>query len=66
MAITQGGLLEMRTNRQKMEKTLKTGYKNIDKEHKEQLIKTTISEYANNDLEKYGKALDKYVCFRPS
>lgn len=56
----------MRTNRQKMEKTLKTDYKNIDKEHKEQLIKTTISEYANNDLEKYGKALDKYVCFRLS
>lgn len=63
MAITQGGLLEMRANRQKMEKSLKMDYKNIDKEHKEQLIKTTISEYANNDLEKYGKAVDKYVCF---
>lgn len=53
----------MRANRQKMEKSLKMDYKNIDKEHKEQLIKTTISEYANNDLEKYGKALDKYACF---
>lgn len=52
----------MRANRQKMEKTLKMDYKNIDKEHKEQLIKTTISEYANNDLEKYAKALDKCVC----
>lgn len=62
MAITQGGLLEMRANRQKMEKTLKMDYKNIDKQYKEQLIKTTISEYANNDLEKYAKALDKCVC----
>ncbi|OWZ73899.1 hypothetical protein AYX14_00623 [Cryptococcus neoformans] len=61
MAITQGGLLEMRANRQKMEKSLKMDYKNIDKEHKEQLIKTTISEYANNDLEKYGKALDNAI-----
>ncbi|WVO14305.1 hypothetical protein L204_101937 [Cryptococcus depauperatus] len=61
MSVTQGHLLAMIENRKKLEKTLKTDYKNIDNVFKEQLIKTTISEYANNDLEKYGKALDNAI-----
>lgn len=49
----------MTEHRKGMEKTLKDEYKNVDKLFKEQLIKTKVSEFANNDLEKYGKALDK-------
>lgn len=70
----------MTQNRQKMESTLETDYKGIDKQFKEQLIKTKVSvyvsavhqssvllinrqvsEFANNDLEKYSKALDNAI-----
>jgi DNA repair protein RAD50 len=49
----------MEENRKYKEKTLKTEYKDVEKQFREQLIKTKTSEVANNDLEKYGKALDK-------
>lgn len=63
--------MQLKEQRKSSEKTLKDEYKNIDKTFKEQLIKTKVgcvewvwltrqtSEVANNDLEKYGKALDK-------
>ncbi|OCF56822.1 DNA repair protein RAD50 [Kwoniella mangroviensis CBS 10435] len=56
-----GQLLAMTENRKKTEKTLKSDYKDIDKQFKDQLIKTKVSEHANNDLEKYGKALDNAI-----
>ncbi|WVR06574.1 hypothetical protein IAU60_003606 [Kwoniella sp. DSM 27419] len=56
-----GQLLAMTENRKRTEKTLKSDYKDIDKQFKEQLIKTKVSEHANNDLEKYGKALDNAI-----
>jgi DNA repair protein RAD50 len=78
----------MTQNREKMENTLDLDYKGIDKQFKEQLIKTKVcpiflfllllptflqwsrggedadrqvSEFANNDLEKYSKALDNAI-----
>nr|XP_019013012.1 DNA repair protein RAD50 [Kwoniella pini CBS 10737]OCF51793.1 DNA repair protein RAD50 [Kwoniella pini CBS 10737] len=56
-----GQLLAMTEGRKKTEKTLKSDYKDIDKHFKDQLIKTKVSEHANNDLEKYGKALDNAI-----
>ncbi|OCF37294.1 DNA repair protein RAD50 [Kwoniella heveanensis BCC8398] len=56
-----GQLLAMTENRKKTEKTLKSDYKDIDRQFKDQLIKTKVSEHANNDLEKYGKALDNAI-----
>lgn len=65
---------EMRHNLGKLRGTLKSDYNNIDTHFKEQLIKTKVyrsrnissaradvqvREFANNDLDKYGKALDK-------
>lgn len=51
--------MQMAEERKRLEKTLKSDYKNVDKLFREQLIKTKTSEVANQDLEKYGKALDK-------
>ncbi|KAL7420509.1 DNA repair protein rad50 [Cryptotrichosporon argae] len=59
--LTSGVLQQMIVNREKAEKTLASDYKNIDKQFREQLIKTKTSEVANNDLEKYGKALDNAI-----
>ncbi|ODN93462.1 DNA repair protein RAD50 [Cryptococcus wingfieldii CBS 7118] len=61
MSLSQGQLMEMAGNRKKLEKTLQMDYKSIDKEFKEQMIKTEVSEQANRDLEKYGKALDNAI-----
>ncbi|KAF8645183.1 hypothetical protein AX16_008010 [Volvariella volvacea WC 439] len=36
-------------------------YRNINKEYTEQLIKVKMSDMANNDLEKYAKALDHAI-----
>jgi DNA repair protein RAD50 len=71
--LASGELVQMTKNREKLAETLRIDYKDIDKKYKEQLIKTKVScrsvlgdvaqkqvsEFANNDLEKYGKALDK-------
>lgn len=51
--------MQMTEERKRLEKTLAADYKNIDKLYRDQLIKTKTSEVANNDLEKYAKALDK-------
>lgn len=51
--------MQMAEERKRLEKTLKQDYKDIDKLYSQQLVKTKTSELANNDLEKYGKALDK-------
>ncbi|ORX37164.1 hypothetical protein BD324DRAFT_625039 [Kockovaella imperatae] len=56
-----GVLSQVIENRKRMQETLESEYKNIDKMFKEQLIKTKVSEVANNDLEKYGKALDNAI-----
>jgi hypothetical protein len=39
----RGELIQMTQNREKMEKTLELDYKGIDKQFKEQLIKTKVS-----------------------
>ena len=57
--LASGELVQMSKNREKLEETLKMDYRNVDKLYKDQLIKTKVGEFANNDLEKYGKALDK-------
>lgn len=57
--MASGQLMQMTEERKRMDKTLKSDYKNIENEFREQLIKTKTSEVANTDLEKYGKALDK-------
>ncbi|KAI0050377.1 hypothetical protein FA95DRAFT_1555700 [Auriscalpium vulgare] len=36
-------------------------YKNINKKYTEQLVRVKMSDMANNDLEKYGKALDNAI-----
>lgn len=51
--------MQMTEERKRLEKTLKSDYKNSDKQYREQLVKTKTSDMANHDLEKYGKALDK-------
>ena len=56
-----GILVGLTANREKLQKTLDTDYKDIKRLFKEQMIKVKVSETANNDLEKYGKALDKSV-----
>ncbi|RXK35035.1 hypothetical protein M231_07713 [Tremella mesenterica] len=57
----QGLLVGINQNREKLEKTLEEDYKNVDRLFRDQLIKTKVSETANNDLEKYGKALDNAI-----
>jgi DNA repair protein RAD50 len=53
--------MQMTEERKRLEKTLAADYKNIDKLYRDQLIKTKTSEVANNDLEKYAKALDNAI-----
>lgn len=36
-------------------------FKDINKKYTEQLIRVKMSDMANNDLEKYAKALDRCV-----
>ncbi|KAJ3995719.1 P-loop containing nucleoside triphosphate hydrolase protein [Lentinula boryana] len=40
-------------------------YKDVNKHYTDQLIKVKMSDMANNDLEKYGKALEKHVLHPP-
>ena len=40
-------------------------FKDINKKYTEQLIRVKMSDMANNDLEKYAKALDRYVQLGP-
>lgn len=40
-------------------KDLASDFKNIKKRYMDQLIKVKMSDMANNDLEKYAKALDR-------
>ncbi|WVQ73482.1 hypothetical protein IAR50_003054 [Cryptococcus sp. DSM 104548] len=61
MSLSQGQLMEMAGNRKKLEKTLQMDYKEIDKDFKDHMIKTEVSEQANRDLEKYAKALDNAI-----
>lgn len=42
-------------------KDLASDFKNIKKRYMDQLIKVKMSDMANNDLEKYAKALDRSV-----
>ncbi|KAI0322043.1 AAA domain-containing protein [Amylostereum chailletii] len=56
-----GGVLSSSRNQLKdLEEDLKE-FKNINKKYTEQLVKVKMSDMANNDLEKYGKALDNAI-----
>ncbi|BEJ06595.1 hypothetical protein CcaverHIS641_0311170 [Cutaneotrichosporon cavernicola] len=59
--LCSGQVMQMAEERKRLEKTLSSDYKNIDKLYRDQLIKTKTSEVANNDLEKYAKALDNAI-----
>ena len=46
---------------------LESEYKDIKNEYRKQLIKVKVGDLSNQDLEKYGKALDRYaicICTR--
>lgn len=55
-----GELTSLRAQLQRLEADLGE-YKDINKQHTNQLMKVKMSEMANNDLEKYGKALDNAI-----
>ncbi|GMK53777.1 hypothetical protein CspeluHIS016_0103630 [Cutaneotrichosporon spelunceum] len=59
--LCSGQVMQMAEERKRLEKTLASDYKNIDKLYRDQLIKTKAGEVANNDLEKYAKALDNAI-----
>ncbi|XP_006462487.1 hypothetical protein AGABI2DRAFT_223828 [Agaricus bisporus var. bisporus H97] len=55
---------ELDTLQQQVEKydtDLKKNFKDINKRYTEQLISVKVSDMANSDLEKYGKALDNAI-----
>ncbi|THH19195.1 hypothetical protein EW146_g1924 [Bondarzewia mesenterica] len=59
-AHTGGELQACKGQLKQLEKDLRE-YKGIDKKYTEQLIKVKMSDMANNDLEKYAKALDNAI-----
>ena len=54
-----GEVSTMRAQVNTYKKDLSTDFKNIAKRYMDQLVKVKMSDMANNDLEKYAKALDK-------
>ncbi|KAN0125486.1 P-loop containing nucleoside triphosphate hydrolase protein [Lactarius tabidus] len=55
-----GELTSLRAQLQTLEKDL-GDYRDTNKKYTDQLIKVKMSDMANNDLEKYGKALDNAI-----
>ncbi|KAN0123479.1 P-loop containing nucleoside triphosphate hydrolase protein [Russula decolorans] len=55
-----GELTSLRAQLQRLEADLGE-YKDINKQYTDQLVKVKMSDMANNDLEKYGKALDNAI-----
>ncbi|KAF7288559.1 AAA-23 domain-containing protein [Mycena chlorophos] len=55
-----GELTSQNTQLKSLEADLKD-FKNINKQYTDQLIKVKMSDMANNDLEKYAKALDNAI-----
>ncbi|KAF8476550.1 P-loop containing nucleoside triphosphate hydrolase protein [Russula ochroleuca] len=55
-----GELTSLRAQLQRLETDL-VEYKNINRQYTDQLVKVKMSDMANNDLEKYGKALDNAI-----
>ncbi|KAH9969662.1 P-loop containing nucleoside triphosphate hydrolase protein [Russula dissimulans] len=55
-----GELTSLRAQLQKLEQDLRE-FKDINRKYTDQLVKVKMSDMANNDLEKYGKALDNAI-----
>lgn len=51
----------MKAQRTQYKTDLQKDFKDISKRYMDQLVKVKMSDMVNNDLEKYAKALDKYV-----
>ena len=49
----------MRVQLESYKKDLSTDFKNIRKRYMDQVVSVKMAEMANNDLEKYAKALDE-------
>ncbi|QSL66624.1 hypothetical protein MERGE_001007 [Pneumocystis wakefieldiae] len=56
-----GEIKEMSNQLQNYEKELKEEYKDIHEQYRKQLIKTRTMAKINDDLQKYGKALDNAI-----
>lgn len=51
----------MQEQARRLERELRTDYKDIEEEYRKQLIELKTEEMANHDLEKYAKALDNAI-----
>ncbi|KAM0751847.1 hypothetical protein T439DRAFT_220598 [Meredithblackwellia eburnea MCA 4105] len=56
-----GEISTMKSDLQEKKNELKSEYENIDSKYKTELIKVKTAEVANQDLEKYAKALDSAI-----
>ncbi|KZT60115.1 hypothetical protein CALCODRAFT_466016 [Calocera cornea HHB12733] len=56
-----GEVTSMRAQLRQLQDDIVTDYKDIDKRYTDQLITVKMSDLANNDLEKYAKALDNAI-----
>ncbi|KXN81764.1 DNA repair protein RAD50 [Leucoagaricus sp. SymC.cos] len=57
----RGELDTLQQQTEKYDTDLKKNFKDINKRYTDQLIKVKVSDMANNDLEKYAKALDNAI-----
>ncbi|KAG8994644.1 DNA repair protein rad50 [Tulasnella sp. 427] len=57
----QGEVSTMQAQIDRHNKDLASDFKNIKKRYMDQLVKVKMSDMANNDLEKYAKALDSAI-----
>ena len=55
----------IQTNLKEKKEELESEYKDVNRQYTRQLIKVKTADFAIQDLEKYGKALDKWVHFLP-
>lgn len=60
-AMLQGEINELSNQKKGLERDLLTDYKDIEEIYRRQMIKVQTGKLANQDLEKYALALDKYV-----
>ncbi|KZO97008.1 hypothetical protein CALVIDRAFT_480520, partial [Calocera viscosa TUFC12733] len=56
-----GEVTSMKAQLRQLQDDLTTDYRDIDKRYTDQLITVKMSDLANNDLEKYAKALDNAI-----
>ncbi|KDQ20852.1 hypothetical protein BOTBODRAFT_124714 [Botryobasidium botryosum FD-172 SS1] len=56
-----GQLVTENSQRETYERDLARDFKDINKRHTDQLVRVKMSDMANNDLEKYAKALDNAI-----